>query len=286
MTRAATALLLGLAAAGCAPSRSPAFPEEWGGGSPAEEGEYGEPRHRSWEERDRLHTTLMPYAWRSSSRGDAVVKSVPASFDEGPDGEASFGGRVEVYSERVGFFLDGFFTTVSHKDPGVEFDDRVAVFDLGSTMRILGGEPWQMTGERPAADFELDGIALIRNHFLKMDATPAGAFSANSDDEYWFDLVFGMRGAVVLLGRLSLFGKIDGGGMALNQWNSWTWSADVGAKLRITRNLGAVAAYRWFASHWEEGQPEVVINPLGSAALDSSRDIRIQGPWVGIVLEF
>ena len=60
-------------------------------------------------------------------------------------------------------------------------------------------------------------------------------------------------------GRISLFGKIDGGGMALEQWHSWTWSAETGAKLRITRNLGAVLAYRWFGSHFEDDTPEAVI---------------------------
>ena len=287
MTSRAAALLLAAAAAGCAAAPSlpmaadPVQEGEWSG-----DGAYGEPRRRTWEDTFRTHTTVMPYAWRASARGDAVVESVPVDFDEGPGESLSWGGRVEFYSERVGFFLDGFFTSVSHEDPGVEYDDRVSVLDLGVDMRVLGGDPWQGFGERPNADFELDGIALIRNHFLAMDATPTGAFSANTRDAYWIDLVFGMKGAVVLLGRLSLFGKIDGGGFAVDQWHSWTWSGEAGAKLKITRNLGVIAAYRWFASHWEDDSPTLVVTPVGTAALESGRDIRLQGPWVGIVLEF
>ena len=74
--------------------------------------------------------------------------------------------------------------------------------------------------------------------------------------------------------------------MAVHQWQSWTWSAEAGAKLRITSHLGAVAAWRWYASHWEDGVTDVVVTPFGTDSLDNEREVRMDGPWVGIVLEF
>jgi len=241
---------------------------------------------RSFEERDRLHATLMPVAWRASARGDALVRNVPAPFDEGSDSENSWGGRVEVESDGVGFFLDGFYTTVSFKDPSFEVDARYAVFDFGAAMRILGGDPGTEPGRRPPVDLELDGLALLRTHVLKVSTLPTGAFAATTDGVAWADFVLGARGAVVVAGRLSLFGRTDGGGMALDAWRSWSFNAEAGARLRITDHLGVVAAWRWYRAHVEDGRPEKVATPFGTTTLESNLDLRLAGPWVGIVLEF
>jgi hypothetical protein len=241
---------------------------------------------RSWEDRDRLHATLMPYAWRAPARGDALVRDVAAPFDEGRDGEGTLGGRAEVYAGRVGFFLDGFYTTVSFRDPSVEVDARYAVLDFGAAMRVLGGDPWQGPGERPPVDFELDGLALVRTHYLRVAAQPTGAFEATSETVGWADLVLGARGAVVLGGRLSAFGSVDGGAMATSLWRSWSFRAEAGMRLRVTDHLGAVAAWRWYRAHVEDASPDTESTPFGPTTLDSNLDLRLDGPWVGIVLEF
>ena len=288
------ALLLALAAAGCA-AAPPRLPPEPAAPLPVEGGEWGygpgdQPgARRSWEDIGRVYGTFMPYAWRASGSGDAVVRDVPVRFDEADDpddGDLSFGGRAEMYSERVGFFLDGFYAKVAADDSGTEFDDRHFVLDLGAAMRMTGGDPWQGMAERGAVDVEVDGLALIRSHWVSMEASPPGSFTPADHDAFWFDLAVGARAAVVFLGRISVYGKIDGGGFALNQWQSWTWSGELGAKVRILDGLSAMAAWRWFESHYQDGVPDEVVTPFGTDHIDSERTIRQQGPWVGVVLEF
>jgi hypothetical protein len=234
-------------------------------------------RGPSWEDRDRVHFTLVPAAWRASASGDALVKGVPATFDEGGESEETFGGRIEGYSDRVGIFLTGFHTSVADTVAGTEADARYGVYDLGVAMRVAGEDPWVAPKDRKAFDVEVDALVLLRGHFLHVETNPQGAFAPTTDDGAWGDVVGGVRAGVTLFGRATLFGRIDGGGLSTGSYRSWSRNGEAGIHLRFTENLGAVAAYRWFRAH---------VEGRSTRTAGSTLDIRLDGPWVGIVLLF
>jgi hypothetical protein len=288
-SRAAALLAAALSALSCAaPAAVPRLPparaeDPWSPSRPPAE-DRAEP---TWEERHGFHATLTPYAWRAGAKGDLKVQGLESSFDEGDAPEITKGGRIEVASEGVAIFLDGFYTTIEDRVSGVEVDARYFALDFGAAMRILGLPPSVPPEKRPAFGLDLDGLAFVRTHVVNMETDPSVAALTTTDSALWLDLVLGLRGEAALLGRLSAFGRIDGGGMGTRIYRSYSWSADAGVRLRVTRNLGAVAGYRWYRVHLEDdlGDDDDEA-PFGALGSRSSLDARLTGPWAGLVVEF
>jgi opacity protein-like surface antigen len=274
------ASVLAVAAGGCAtvaappPLRAP-VPAHDGGESPA-----ADPSAR-WRRREEVHTTVTGFSWRTTAGGEATVlpgTSYPTGTAEPTGTETMGGGRIEGFMDDVGLAFEVLGASPATEGAGVEGNVRYYSWRLTANMRVHGPDP---RDRFDAGLFEpalaLDGVAGIRVHAAEA-ALQHPVFSDATGSASWGEPVFGARASVHLLKRLSAYARGEIGGLWTEAWISRSWDVEAGVQFNVLRNLAVVAGWRETGVSFDDDDPDGVD--------EFDLELRLRGPWLGIVLEF
>lgn len=278
-------LLVLLAGAGCAAPRGDAPPPGPSAAPPsAGDGEWDAPapeeprppdRRPRWEIENRVFATWTPYAWAATPDGDQARSGARVPFD----GDASLAGglRTEAWLDRVSWGIDAFYATADGEEGGTEGSLDYLTLRFGPHMRLSGPSPLELRdGEVLSIRPSVDGFVGVRTHFADGDLEGPGFFSSG-DSPWWGEPVAGVRLSAMVGRRVTLHARAEGGGIDVGAWQSWSYDLEAGATVQVTDHVALAAAWRWYGASYDGDEDD--LDPYGL-------EVRLSGPWVGLVMEF
>ncbi len=240
--------------------------------------------HAYADDAKRFELTLIPYVWLPGIEGDIgagpVTTSPDVCFTEiANEATCLFGvfGRVEGWYDRIGFYVDGGYTTIKFQDKNIlgatiDVDTDLGVVDFGLLLKVA---EWK-SGDK---DSRLELDAYVGGRYMYVGADFDLPILPNlSANEGWVDPVVGGRVVLELNRKWSLIASGDVGGFGAA--SDFTWEA-----------MGYLA-YRFPLGSKAEGALLVGYKAIGDDYETGSGlsrfewDVTLHGPVVGMAFQF
>tara|TARA_R110002094_G_scaffold217552_1_gene188694 strand:- start:1131 stop:1895 length:765 start_codon:yes stop_codon:yes gene_type:complete len=217
---------------------------------------------------------VTPSAWLVASRGEVVTTGLRVNEDESlNDPDVAFAGRIELWRDAWGVFVDGFrvrvstdvdVTGVRGSNPlnvprRVAFDAEIDVVQLGVLHRLVGTPSFGLEGAVGASFSDVDG---------KLRFGPVS--------EEWVDVHVGMLATVRLSETLEVALR---GGLEVDDATPLAWSLAASASWRLGERCSFIGGYRAFQMDARSGRNWYL-------PIVSDFDVLLHGPFLGLRWEF